>query len=134
MRLAERVGGGEVGAHGIDLGAVFQDLVVQVGAAGDASGADISDNLPLLDLLPHAQALGIAVQVGIGGAKGAVVLDLHVVAVAAACFHHSNHAVSAGFDRCAGGGGEVCPPVCTGVAQHWVFAVEVEVAGNAREL
>src|SRR5690606_6644528 len=62
---AERVGDQLLLAQGVDVGAVDLELVMQVWPGGKTGGADVADDLALLDRSAGANVLGEALHVGI---------------------------------------------------------------------
>src|SRR3546814_203970 len=129
--LAEQLlAGRQLDAQRVHLAAVQQHLVVEVRPGGAAGGADIGDDLALLDATAGAHALGEAGRVGVGGLDLAVVADADVVAVAAVALGHLHHAVASRHDRRPARGGEVHALVHLGVAENRVPAL-AEAGGQA---
>ena len=101
-------------------------------AACSASGvANVTDDLPGLHLLTGGDADGRAV--GIQRFQPAAVVDLDVVAVAAApvvkAVGNSDHAICGGEDRCSLGTGNVGAGVGADLAGDGVYAMS-ELRGN----
>ena len=83
----------------VDLRAVAQHLVVQVGTGRAAGRADVADHLPLTDAPARADAFGEPGQMGVGRAVLAGVPDPDVLAVAAVALGNLDLAFAGGVDR-----------------------------------
>src|SRR5690606_32366587 len=104
---AERVGDQLLLAQGVDVGAVDLELVMQVWPGGKTGGADVADDLALLDRSAGANVLGEALHVGIERPVAGAVLDDHGVAVTALGTGEDHLAVPCRLDRRAAGRGVV---------------------------
>lgn len=83
-----------VNVHTVDL-----ELVVQVRSGGQAGGADIADDLALLDRAAGLDALGKALHVAVQRLVAVAVLDDHGIAVTTAAPGQFDAAVTGCLDR-----------------------------------
>src|SRR5690606_11297 len=97
-------------------------FVVQVWPGGQASSADVADDLALFDTHAGANALGEAVHVCVQGAIAVAVLDDHGVAVTAFATSFKHAAITGGLDRRTARRGIVDALVCADLVQNRVSA------------
>ena len=87
-----------------------------------AAGADIADDLALLDAAARGDAPRDPRHVGIGGVIGAVVANADIAAVGAEPPGFRDHTAAGGNDRCAGRRREIHTLVHPVVAADRMFA------------
>ncbi len=78
---------------------IHLELVMQMRPCGQASGADVSDDLSLLHRRTVTHAFGEALHVGVEGAIAIAVLNDHGIAVTTLAPGQENLTIASTFDR-----------------------------------
>ena len=114
--------------------AVDSKLVVQVGAGGQPTHADITDGLSLLYAGAVANTSAKFRHMGIEGSVFSTVLHDDGVAVAALFATEDDLSITGSLNRCTGGGGVIDPAVWTFLSQYGMVALALEFGGDAAKI
>ena len=109
---------------------IMANLVMEVRARGAAGGADIADDLTLVDLGSNGHVLGDAAHMGVKGFITIGMFQLDHIAVGAVAAGKFDDAFAGRLDRRSGRGAEIDAHMHLGIAQERMLA-HAETGGQA---